>query len=86
MEQEVRDCPGHPRINGSGLYFGGRGAGEWARRTAVSNLAEISSARRCMRRLPVWRHALAAIETAVSLGGPVSLIAPSLKIGLGSLR
>ena len=48
--------------------------------------AEISSARRGARRLPVRRHALASIEAAIFLSRPIPLIAPFLKVGLGSLR
>ena len=63
------------------------GQGESDRRTAASNLAEISSARRgARRRLPVRRHALASIEAALFLSRPIPLIAPFLKVGLGSLR
>jgi hypothetical protein len=62
------------------------GKGKSVRRTAGSNPAEISSARRAPRRFPVRRHALASIEAAIFLCRPIPLITPFLKIGLGSLR
>ena len=48
--------------------------------------AEISSARRGARRLPVRRHALASIEATVFLGSPRLLIAPRMEIGFGTFR
>jgi hypothetical protein len=33
---------------------------------------------------PIRRHALAAIKAPIFLGGPIALIAPRLKIGLGA--
>ena len=38
-----------------------------------------------MRRSPVRRHPLAAIEAAILLGGPCLLLAPRLEVGVGSL-
>jgi len=69
-----------------GNELAGGGEGESDRRTAASNLAEISSGRRGARRLPVRRHALASIEAAIFPSRPIPLIAPGLKVGLGSLR
>ncbi len=69
-----------------GNELAGRGEGESDRRTAASNLAEISSARRGARGFPVRRHAFASIEAAILLSRPIPLIAPFLKVGLGSLR
>jgi hypothetical protein len=55
-------------------------------RTAVSSLAEISSARRAPRRFPVRLQAPASIRTADTSRQSMPLIAPSLKVGLSSFR